>query len=382
MKGITGILAVVSALGLGLLILSSCGDNETGPEHDEITRNSPQNLLKIYAKALEDKSLADYRECLAPGYTFWFAEQDYQAAGVDASNPFWGLTEDVEAVSQMFESTNVKGIHCDLTIDGDVDCGDVSCTFVSDIDLLITVDEQESEPTAYRVDRSLLHFTLSVDQFDPSLWVIREIREEIIPDLGDAPSALAPLATEPSSYGHVKTMFTAIRRDSPENLVAAYAKALEQKSLPYYTQCLDDDYRFTFLEQDYTDAGVDSMAPYWDRTRDLSSTSAMFASSYVFDITCDLPILSDLSPSDTLRGLITDIDLKMTIDRGESELTTYWVNRSFLVFALARDRYQPSLWVIRGVEEVHQYTQETSGAHARYITEEADTYGNLKSMWR
>ena len=172
----------------------------------------------------------------------------------------------------------------------------------------------------------------------------------------------------------------ALTRNSPQNLLKIYAKALEDKSLADYEACLEDDYRFVFLQQDYTAAGVDPMAPYWGRTLDLDATSAMFTNSHVFGITCDLPILTDIAPSDTLRHLVTGIGLKVTVDRGEPELTTFWVKQTFLHFTLAMDRYQPSLWVIRGIEEEVEDLLETPGWQVPF--KEEQTYGNLKSMFR
>jgi len=186
------------------------------------------------------------------------------------------------------------------------------------------------------------------------------------------------------SCGHDETTSPEHRnttRDTPEHLLSTYTKSMEQKSISDYTECLGEDYRFVFLADDYSAAGVDTLAPYWEKTEDVDRTSKMFASSNVYEISFGFMIVQDFSPSDTLRHIITHIDLQVVVDMGEVELTTMWVNYSLLHFTLAKDPGEPSLWVIREIQEQKVYLSEMAGDPAIHQTE-TTTYGEIKAMFK
>lgn len=378
------ILGLLLGLALGLLAFGSCSHNETGPEDNTITRDSPENLLAMYGEAVEAESLSAYSEYLDDGYSFVFLTQDYNVAGVEPLAPYWGKSEDIEATSEMFGSSDVMVITCELTIVGDVERSDSLCTFASDVDLTMAIKGDGLDPDMYWVHQSLLRFTMRRDRYDRRLWVIREIREELEPDLIGLASLEPGSAAIPSTYGFVKAMFKKshpITRDTPEHLLTIYGKALEEKSLPSYTECLDDDYRFFFVEEDWTAAGVDYTAPYWEKTEDVDCTSKMFASSHLDTITCELPVVQDISPSDTLRQLVAGADLKFTIDMGDVELSTFWVHGTLLRFTMCRDSNQPSLWVIREMREEWPDLKELAPGNAQSLVEPS-TYGSIKAMWQ
>ena len=206
MKTMVRFSVLFAALATAFLIFGSCGHDEAGPTVDIARRDTPLGLTRVYSKALEERSLEAYHYCLDPGYSYVFLEDDYVVAGVDPGSPYWGKTEDMEAAMNMLSSSEVTSISCDLAIQGDVTYSDTSAVFVCDIDLQLTV-LHVPDPTTYLVGNSLLNFTLCRDPYDGSLWVVREIREELKDGMLDFTAAGSAFTTEPSTLGALKARF-------------------------------------------------------------------------------------------------------------------------------------------------------------------------------
>lgn len=153
-------------------------------------------------------------------------------------------------------------------------------------------------------------------------------------------------------------------RTSPDNLLKFFAKAYMDKSVERYEEALDLDYSFTFMPEDYDSAGVSEIEPYWGRTEDVERTTLMFTSAQTMSISFDFNLAKAYWYEDTdiiLVGgepQIVDVftstwqpDIQITIDRGGSEPTTYWVRDSLVDVKVFQDRLNPSLWTILRIEE-------------------------------
>lgn len=170
-----------------------------------------------------------------------------------------------------------------------------------------------------------------------------------------------------------------VLRDTPENAIACFAIALEEKAIDDYCYCLEAGYRFIFLPVDYSDAGVTPQAPYWGKTEDVEATGHMLSSPHVLSITCDLPVASEVSRSDSLVTLVCGVDLQVAVDDGGSEPSTYWVSSTSLVFTLVPDDLSQDLWVIRDIEETFDAQALTRlGGAIRAV--EHHTFGFIKAM--
>lgn len=172
-----------------------------------------------------------------------------------------------------------------------------------------------------------------------------------------------------------------LARDTPQHLITSFCDVLEARNVDQYSWCLDDDYRFTFLEQDWDAAGVTDDVPYWEKCRDVTATTHMFRHSQVASISCDLPIVSEVSRTDTLAIYVCDTDLQVTVDMGGGEPTTYWAHQTWLTLTLARDRSDPYLWVIRAIEETFPTCEMERSAGGQRAVEHS-TFGTIKAMCR
>lgn len=175
------------------------------------------------------------------------------------------------------------------------------------------------------------------------------------------------------------TGYTALR-DTPEHLISSFCAVLEKRSLDQYFWCLDDNYRFTFDQRDWSAAGVDSVAPYWEKCRDMTSTTYMFRHGVIESIACDLVVVGEITASDTLATCACDLDLKVIIGEGEYTVT-YRADKSVLNLVMSRDRSDPGLWVIRGITEdiVYSLLGADPGGQAAV---EAASFGALKAMYQ
>jgi hypothetical protein len=197
----------LSLLALGFLQVSSCSHHEDpDPDRDRTRRDTPEHAIACLATSLEAKSIDDYSSCLAAGYRFVFQERDWDTAGVTSLEPYWGLTEDVEATANMFSSSHTLGIVCDLPVEMMLDSGDDFARCLCDVDLQVTIDHGGPEPSTYWVDRSWLIITLVADPDQPDLWVISEIEETLDTWLLTRSGSL-PQAEEICTVGSIKAMF-------------------------------------------------------------------------------------------------------------------------------------------------------------------------------
>jgi hypothetical protein len=142
------------------------------------------------------------------------------------------------------------------------------------------------------------------------------------------------------------------KRDTPAALLKSFSDAWEDQHIDAYTACLDQAYRFEFMEEDWESAGVTPDAPYWGKAQDVASTANMFESDKVVGLSFDwgLPLTAETCPDSVCRCLYQP-DIQVVVEKPGKGRVTYWVNASWLHVTLARDPQDHSLWVIRKMRE-------------------------------
>ncbi len=94
--------------GPGLNLKPPTDTTPTGPN-----RSTKVGLLEYFARALEDRDIDGYAECLHPDYQFWFADDDRTDPDWDWTD--WiGRAEDIEITARMFDDEDVTCISIDL----------------------------------------------------------------------------------------------------------------------------------------------------------------------------------------------------------------------------------------------------------------------------
>jgi len=167
-------------------------------------------------------------------------------------------------------------------------------------------------------------------------------------------------------------------RETPQGLLDYYAKSFEDKDWATCVSCFADSYGFYFDPRDWDNAGVTPDAPYWGKTEDSTSTRKMFADTLTRGIRFDLTNLTDFTGPDTLLIIICRPTIDVTLQgAGGEEPVTKQVRHSQLDFEIRPDPRNHHLWVISKIAE---HVVMLGGRQA--TSTEADTFGNIKSMWR
>jgi hypothetical protein len=172
-------------------------------------------LLQVFARSFNERNIDLYAECLDDSYTFTFAANDWDAAGVTPAKPYWGKTEDVPATAHMFSTPTIKSIVMEwlppisdwaVCIDSIFVAGPgfghwevLACsraTYRPDIKVTAQVDGQEDR--TYWVHNSRFVVTVCPDRSNKDLWTILRIIEVV-------PTSV--LGMEPSTFGSIKAAF-------------------------------------------------------------------------------------------------------------------------------------------------------------------------------
>ena len=172
---------VITAISLILSVAAGCSvDSGTNPPPPELDRKTPQNLIKYFADAYKNKDINKYLESLADAYLFEFDPNDYDLAGVTEDEPWWGKTEDETSTGKMFDDPGVSGVEMDLPIDTGPWATEDGLGFRLNPSIKVTVENPEGgEPTTYWVFSSWLYVEVIIDPYDSSLWVFKEINEQV-----------------------------------------------------------------------------------------------------------------------------------------------------------------------------------------------------------
>jgi hypothetical protein len=155
-----------------------------------------------------------------------------------------------------------------------------------------------------------------------------------------------------------------ISRDTPSHLLNWLAVAYQDKDLESYEEALHDEYLFVFTEDIADSLGLDPEEPWWGKTKDVSSTGKMFASSEVTEI--NMKYISEdpwapheeERPDTTYSGVFSRVtpDILVTIENPGEEPLRLVVNESFLDVVVVRDPKFPdeNLWVFLKIEEIEK----------------------------
>ncbi len=196
---------------LSAAALVSCGgDDTTGPGDDtpRFTRGTPEELIRCFALAMEERDTDVIAACLDDAYLFEFTLEDAELIGLPVDEPWWGKTEDLAAMGNMFEHEQVSRIECDLPVsggpwpDGDV----VRYRLEPNIKVIIE-DRHGGEPTAYWIFSSWFDVEIGSDPGESEKWVFLRIKESLKGMLGSGAESLNAAATEASTFGGIKAMF-------------------------------------------------------------------------------------------------------------------------------------------------------------------------------
>lgn len=154
-------------------------------------------------------------------------------------------------------------------------------------------------------------------------------------------------------------------RKNPNNLLEFFATAYEDRSIERYSEALDNDYKFEFMEADWDSAEVPPDAPYWGKTEDVPRTQSMFENANTTGISFDfgLPLFVNwVNIKDTIyvEGLPVEVDALLgryqpdiqVVVENEKGSTTYWVNNSWVNIKVIQDRQDTSLWTILRIVEM------------------------------
>lgn len=204
-------LVLVAGVMCAVLAVSCADERACGPDwcHRSACPSSVEDALRWLAGACDTRDLEVYSRCLDDTYTFEFAEDDWESVGVNAEVPYWTRVADLEAMDSLFSSPLVQSIHFRWNLFMSVEIGQDTARVVTRPDIQLTVDYGDSEPVAYWAN----YFTMEVRlRRSPatSCWTITKIREMSPPPglLHERmkPPPVAPMATEPTSWGRIKWM--------------------------------------------------------------------------------------------------------------------------------------------------------------------------------
>lgn len=203
-------IAVFTVLAvLSLALLTSCSDDEvTNNNEPEYSRATPEGLFAALAYALEEEEIDIYGECLHDEYLFRFLPGDADSAGLPPDEPWWGKTEDVTAILNIFEAVEVTRVQCDLTVVTGPWAVDDGSGYRLEPDFKVTIEHAgATEPLTMWVNNSWLDVEVTGDPYEDDKWVFRSI-EEVFKGGVLAVSTPGPvLMTEASTFGGIKAIF-------------------------------------------------------------------------------------------------------------------------------------------------------------------------------
>ena len=196
---------------LCVAMLVSCGRDDTmGPGDGTalFPRTTPEELIRCFAHAMEERDMDSFAECHDEAYLFEFTLQDAELIGLPVGEPWWGRTEDLAAMDNLFESGQVSGIECDLHVSsGPWPDGDL-VRYRLEPNIKITVEDGSwSERMTYWVFSSWFDVEIGSDPEESEKWVLLRIKESLKDPSGSGAESLTAAGTEPSTFGGIKSMF-------------------------------------------------------------------------------------------------------------------------------------------------------------------------------
>jgi hypothetical protein len=172
-------------------------------------------------------------------------------------------------------------------------------------------------------------------------------------------------------------------RATPEDLIEALAYSIKEKDTDIYTECLHDEFLFTFLSRDAEDMGLPPAEPWWGKTEDVKCMNNMFTESTVKDIECVMLVYSGPLVDDGIMAYRLELSLKVPIfEEGEPEGIIMWANHSWLDVEIVVDPYASDKWVFKAMEEVWKDFVAIGSAPGGRNPAEYSSFGSIKAMFR
>ncbi len=178
---------VLLALLLVLLMAGGCwnpfkpgGGGGGGDGKTILDRKTPENLFEFYSDAYETRDIDRYEECLHDSFRFWFLEQDHDTAGLPPGIYYWGKSEEVRVMNNMFNAEEVLRtvMHLNICSGPDTALGGKGLSYRLDPDVKLTrMEEREAgqEEMTYFVSSSYFDVIVVQDSF--GLWQFWEMEE-------------------------------------------------------------------------------------------------------------------------------------------------------------------------------------------------------------
>jgi hypothetical protein len=242
-----------------------------------------------------------------------------------------------------------------------------------------------NDDTTYITQGSWLNTSFVRDERDTDLWQIAAMDEC---HMAKEPITGGAAATPYSTFGKIKAMYRRLEpcevtpRSSLQCLLRNFELALERMDIGAYDACLSEEYRFEFDPVDWDAAGVVPDNPWWGKTEDIESMSAIFASRDVLYILCDLEIVYGPWPTEHGWGLRLEPYMLFTVYPGKGDAVDYVVGGSWLDVEVVDDPYEPGRWLFKEIAESIKEPLARSAPPGHAPLTEGSTYGSIKAMFR
>jgi len=367
MNPVTILRVSVWVLALGAVaFLCSCGDDPCEPADDsEYSRGTRRDLLNHLAESFSNKRLDWYQECLDESFIFVPTERDADTLDLPEATPWLERSEDIAAVSRIFDCECAGGVSFTFTQVSDPVDGAEEGTFVIRTvpSILMEIDCGEGDPITLVVEDSFLDFLVAEDPADEDLWIIRSMTEiDKAPGLAGSQSDVqaafnVSMATNPSTLGYIKSIFlnSPDSRRTVDEALADYAGSIEDEDIDTYGDCLDFDHRFVF-----TDGVADSLdlppeAPWWGKSKDLEAMASMFGCANIKSISFEYSVVSrdtSWAEGSMLVGARVRPDIWVLFEEAGGEPLYLVVNDEWMDFTFVGRGCCSDCWTVLSVEEV------------------------------
>lgn len=199
--------ATLTTLAIVYFALSlSCGEDTVTDPGPEYSRGTPEELIDALAYSMEHKDIDVYAECLHDEYLFVFISEDADSLYLPPDQPWWGKTQDIGAMSDLFNDPDVVQISCTFHPDVGPWPTDDGVGYRLDPSMKFTIDGGAQEDTTLWVYDTWLIIEAVPDPYANEDWVFKEIVET--PKAGglSAPGS-GEMAARHTTFGSVKARY-------------------------------------------------------------------------------------------------------------------------------------------------------------------------------
>jgi hypothetical protein len=198
------LLTALAVVTVALLV--SCGEDNVTGSKPKYSRSTPEALMQAFAYALEQRDIDIYGECLGDEYLFEFTAMDAELVGLPPAEPWWGKTEDVSVMSNMFGHEDVQEIECTLAIQNGPFVIEDGWGYRLEPDIGLTVSRPGEEPIIYLTNASWLDVEIIEDPYDTTAYVFKSMSEVWKGEL-EVSAARFLSGGSVGSFGNMKAMF-------------------------------------------------------------------------------------------------------------------------------------------------------------------------------